>query len=72
MSKGIEVLILARADYKVDLASGEQSKLRFHSSREGSAVIPLDNGYVYVRNSEVTEGENIKLQPCFGMFLSFI
>ena len=68
----MKVLRLARADYTVDLASGEQSKLPFQSSPGGAAVIPLDNGYVYVSNSEVTKGENIKLQPYFGMFLSFI
>ena len=57
VSKGIVVRVLARANLKVSYANGEQSKLRFHSSPDGAAVIPLDDGgYVYVSNAEVTGG----------------
>lgn len=48
---------LARANYKVTLHTGGKSELRFHGMPDGAAIIPLDNGYVYVSNSEVAEGE---------------
>lgn len=57
MSKGVIVRVLATANYKVGYANGKKSKLRFHSSPDGAAVIPLnEGGYVYVSNSEVTGG----------------
>lgn len=59
VSKGTIVRVLARANLKVSmgpLGNREQSELRFHSSPDGAAVIPLSNGYVYVSNSEVTAG----------------
>ena len=51
------VRVLATASFKVGYANGKKSKLRFHSSPDGAAVIPLKEGYVYVSNSEVVEGK---------------
>ena len=56
VNKGVIVRVLATANFKVGFANGEKSRLRFHSMPDGAAVIPLDSGYVYVSNSEVTEG----------------
>ena len=60
VSKGMSVRVIARANFKLGIANGEKSKLRFHSSPDGAAVVPLDNGYVYVSNSEVAAGEKIR------------
>lgn len=47
--------MIAKANLKINLANGEKSPLRFHSSPDGAAVLPLNNGgYVYVSNSELT------------------
>ena len=48
---------LARADSPVILENGQKSELRFHSLPDGAAIIPLKDGYVYVSNSEMRQGE---------------
>ena len=50
------VRVLARANAKVNYANGKKSELPFHQSPDGAAVFPLDNGYVYVSNSEASAG----------------
>lgn len=50
------VRVLARANSKVGYSNGKKSVLPFHASPDGSAVIPLDSGYVYVSNSELSGG----------------
>ena len=45
--------MLAKANLKVNLASGQKSELRFHANPDGAAVFPLSTGYVYVSSSEV-------------------
>jgi len=52
VSKGIIVRMLAKADTKVP-----KSDLKFHSMPDGATIIPLDDGYVYVSNSEVDDGK---------------
>ena len=52
VSKGIIVRMLAKADTKVP-----KSNLKFHSMPDGATIIPLDDGYVYVSNSEVDDGK---------------
>ena len=52
VSKGIIVRMLAKADRKVP-----KSDLKFHSMPDGATIIPLDDGYVYVSNSEVDDGK---------------
>ena len=59
---------VAVANRLVSLSNGRQSKLPFHSSPDGAAVLPLkDGGYVYVGNSEVEQGKGgvygLGLQP---------
>jgi len=58
VSKGMTVRVLARANNKVNYANGKMSELKFHQSPDGAAVIPLDDGgYVYVSNSEASNGK---------------
>ena len=45
--------MIATANQPVNFADGSKSVLSFHSSPDGAAVFPVDNGYVYVSNSEV-------------------
>jgi hypothetical protein len=48
---------IAQASFKVGLENQKKSKLRFHSSPDDAAIIPLSTGYVYVSNAEVEGGK---------------
>jgi len=53
---GMSVKVIARANKKVQLANGDTSDELFHSMPDGASIFPLDNGYVYVSNSEMKDG----------------
>lgn len=57
LSRGMGVRVVATANKRVKLASGQRSSLQFHGMPDGAAVFPLsDGGYVYVSNSEMDSG----------------
>ena len=52
------VRVIAKEGDRVEYRDGTKSKLRFHPDLDGAAVVPLDGGgYVYVSNSEESNGE---------------
>lgn len=61
-SAGISVRLIARTGQKVQFANGEKSKRSWHSRSDGAGIIPLnpenplEEGYVYVSNSEESDG----------------
>mmetsp|Transcript_20038 Transcript_20038/g.37717 ORF Transcript_20038/g.37717 Transcript_20038/m.37717 type:complete len:576 (+) Transcript_20038:247-1974(+) len=57
VTEGMAVRPLAKAGFTLALGNGQKSELRFHSSPDGAAIIPLNDGYVYVSNSEMRQGE---------------
>jgi secreted PhoX family phosphatase len=40
----------------VNFTNGGKSTLNFHSMADAADIFPVDNGYVYVSNSEVDSG----------------
>lgn len=51
---GMQVRVVARAGQKIPLPNnGGSSKLPFHSMPDGATVLPSENGYVYISNSEM-------------------
>ena len=48
----MSVRVVARANESLGFADGTRSSTTFHASPDGAAIFPLDDGYVYVSNSE--------------------
>mmetsp|Transcript_12724 Transcript_12724/g.27444 ORF Transcript_12724/g.27444 Transcript_12724/m.27444 type:complete len:687 (+) Transcript_12724:110-2170(+) len=63
VSRGLSVRVIAETGKPVQFANGGKSKLDAHTWPDGAGVIPmnpnnpLEDGYVYVSNSEENDGE---------------
>ena len=63
---GMQVRVLAKAGQQAPLANGSTSKHNFHSMPDGAAVLPTNNGYVYVSNSEMKSNRG----GVYGLYFS--
>jgi len=59
LSTGLDCRLLTREGNRVRLANGSESGDRWHGKADGAAVIPhpTDQGWYYVSNSEVSDGD---------------
>jgi hypothetical protein len=63
---GMQVKVIATAGQQITLADGSSSKHNFHSMPDGAAVLPTNNGYVYVSNSEMKSNQG----GVYGLYFS--
>jgi hypothetical protein len=45
--------VIAKANQPVRFKNGSSSTLKIHSMADGADIFPVENGYVYVSNSEL-------------------
>ena len=61
---GMTARVIAKANQPVTLANGSKSSLKFHSRADAAGIFSVDNGYVYVSNSEMDS----KLGGVYGLY----
>ena len=61
---GMSARVIAKANQPVTLVNGSQSTIRFHSMADAADIFPVDNGYVYMSNSEMDS----KLGGVYGLY----
>jgi len=69
MSPGLSVRLIAKTGEKVQYANGDESTLNWHTKSDAAGVVPinpddLDEGYVYMSNSEVGDNKG----GVFGLY----
>ncbi|KAL7549365.1 hypothetical protein ACHAWF_014643 [Thalassiosira exigua] len=63
LSEGLNVRVIANTGEKVQYADGGESALKYHEASDAAGIVPLDpnnplqDGYVYVTNSEMSDEE---------------
>jgi hypothetical protein len=63
MSKGLKVRLIATSKENVKYTNGSESQIKYHEQSDAAGIIPLnpayplEDGYVYVTNSEMDDGE---------------